>query len=73
MNFKNGSTMKRSYISPKAVVVKINLYNSFLGGDDVADSKNSTPEYSGGAGAKPGRFSDGTDAYSPDNSENWDE
>ena len=58
MNFKDDSTMKRSYISPKAVVVKINLYNSFLEGGDFAFNKNSTPEYSGGAGAKPARFSD---------------
>lgn len=73
MNFKNDSTMKRSYISPKAVVVKINLYNSFLGGDDVAYSKDNTPEYSDGAGAKPARLSDGTDDYSSKTSESWDE
>lgn len=72
MNFKDDSTMKRSYISPKAVVVKINLYNSFLEGDDVPYSKNA-PVYRGGAGAKPARLSDGTDDYSSKTSESWDE
>jgi len=43
--------MKRSYISPKAVVVKISLYDSCLDGD-VSFGTNSAPEYSGAAGAK---------------------
>lgn len=55
--------MKRSYISPKAVVVKISLYDSCLDGD-VSFGTNSAPEYSGAAGAKSARLSDGTDDYS---------
>ncbi|HCN54193.1 MAG TPA: hypothetical protein DIS88_10510 [Prevotella sp.] len=73
MNFKDDSTMKRSYISPKAVVVKINLYNSFLVGGDFAYSIKSTPEYSGGAGAKPARLSDSNGDYSSETTESWDE
>lgn len=62
MSFKNVRTMKRSYISPKAVVVRISLYDSCLDGD-VSFGTNSTPEYSGAAGAKSARLSDGTDDY----------
>ena len=72
MNFKNVRTMKRSYISPKAVVVKISLYDSCLD-SDASFNTTSAPEYSGGAGAKPARLSDGTDDYSSKTSESWDE
>jgi hypothetical protein len=64
--------MKRSYISPKAVVVKISLYDSCLDGD-VSFGTNSAPEYSGAAGAKSARLSDDTDYYSSKASESWDE
>lgn len=72
MSFKNVRTMKRSYISPKAVVVKISLYDSCLDGD-VSFGTNSAPEYSGAAGAESARLSDGTDDYSSKTSESWDE
>lgn len=72
MSFKNVRTMKRSYISPKAVVVKISLYDSCLDGD-VSFGTNSAPEYIGAAGAKSARLSDGTDDYSSKTSESWDE
>ena len=70
MSIKNVRTMKRSYISPKAVVVKISLYDSCLDGD-VSFGTNSTPEYSGAAGAKSARLSDDTDNYSSKISESW--
>ncbi len=72
MNFKNVRTMKRSYISPKAAVVKINLYDSCLDGD-VSFGTGSAPGYGGPAGAKPVRLSDDTDDYSSMTPESWDE
>lgn len=70
MSFKNVRTMKRSYIFPKAVVVRISLYDSCLDGD-VSFGTNSATEYSGAAGAKLARLSDGTDDYSSKVSESW--